>query len=72
MNILRINEVVHLTGLSRVTIWRLEQEDMFPQRVSLSPRRVGWKQNEVMEWLDTRPRVGSTDKIINTGGAKNV
>ena len=68
MSILRINEVAYLTGLSRVTIWRLEQKDMFPRRVSLSPRRVGWKQDEVMEWLDARPRVGVKTKTINTGG----
>ena len=72
MKILSLKEVILLTGLSKVTLWRLEQKNMFPQRVALSPRRVGWKHDEVMEWLDTRPRVGSTDKIINTGGAKNV
>ena len=70
MKILSLKEVVLLTGLSKVTLWRLEQKNMFPQRVALSPRRVGWKHDEVMEWLDTRPRVTAAE-TINTEGFEN-
>jgi len=59
MKVLPIKEVTNLTGLSRVTIWRMEHKGMFPQRVSLSPRRVGWRENEINEWLKSLPRVSS-------------
>ncbi len=57
MQILRLNEVADMTGLSRVTIWRMERAGKFPERISLSPRRVGWRRDEVHEWLESRPRV---------------
>lgn len=50
-------DVQLLTGLSRVTIWRLEKQALFPARVQLSPSRVGWLGPEVKAWIDSRPRV---------------
>ncbi len=52
--ILREREVKHLTGLSRVTRWRLEKVDRFPRRVQLTQRCVGWAESEVLEWLAER------------------
>ncbi len=52
--ILRIKEVVHITGLSRTTIWRLENKGTFPRRVSLGGSRVGWRLSEINQWLGTR------------------
>ncbi len=59
MKILRISEVLDLTGLSRATIWRKEREGTFPQRVQLGENSVGWKSDEVIQWLENLPR-GST------------
>ncbi len=59
MKILKQKEVVHLTGLSRVTIWRLGQKGKFPEKIVLSPNRVGWLENEVSDWITSRPRVSS-------------
>jgi prophage regulatory protein len=59
MKILKQKEVVHLTGLSKVTIWRLEQRGAFPTKISLSPNRVGWLEDEVLDWITSRPRVSS-------------
>jgi prophage regulatory protein len=58
MKILKLKEIVQLTGLSRVTIWRMEQRGEFPQKISLSPNRVGWIDSEVFDWIRSRPRVG--------------
>ena len=41
MKILKPNEVVEKTGLSRVTLWRLETSGNFPKRVNLTDARVG-------------------------------
>ena len=52
--ILREREVKHLTGLSRVTRWRLEKRGEFPKKVKLTERCVGWPEAEIMEWLTAR------------------
>ena len=59
MKILKLKEVVYLTGLSRVTIWRLEQRGDFPTKIVLSPNRVGWLEDEVSDWIASRPRISS-------------
>jgi predicted DNA-binding transcriptional regulator AlpA len=55
--ILRANEVVSLTGLSRSTLWRLESAGSFPVRRQLSPGAVGWFISEVEKWLADRQAV---------------
>lgn len=62
MKILRIPELTKLTGLSRVTLWRLERDGNFPRRVQLSQNTVGWKASEVDEWLESRPRVSTENR----------
>lgn len=50
-------DVQLVTGLSRVTIWRLERGGGFPARVQISPGRVAWHGNEIKAFIDSRPRV---------------
>jgi predicted DNA-binding transcriptional regulator AlpA len=45
--ILRIAETTALTGLSTSTINRKQNEGLFPARLTLSERTVGWPSNEV-------------------------
>ena len=52
MKILREKEVVRITSLSRVTIWRLEAAGMFPKRVRISPGRVGWREMDILAWIE--------------------
>lgn len=54
---LRSREVIVLTGLSRTTIWRLENTGEFPSRKKLSAGAVGWASSEVQEWIMHRERV---------------
>ena len=56
-------EVREATGLSDTTIWRLEQQGLFPKRIQLSANRTGWFENEVIEWQESRPR-GIENRII--------
>ena len=56
MKILRLSDVVGLTGLSRVTLWRLEKRKKFPARIHLTKNRVGWIEDEVVGWMKSRPR----------------
>ena len=55
MKLLRHKAVIEATGLSRMTIWRLERARQFPQRRRLGPSAVGWVQAEIDEWIASRP-----------------
>jgi len=55
--ILRFPEVQELTGLSRTTLWRMEKDMKFPQRVQLGKASVGWSLGEVRAWIKHRSRV---------------
>jgi prophage regulatory protein len=55
MRFLRIRQVVQLTGLSRMTIYRLELAGKFPSRRKLSQNSVAWREEEISQWLNTRP-----------------
>ena len=70
MNILNPREVVEKIGLSRVTLWRLEKAGQFPERIKLTDHRVGWIESEVVEWIDSRPRVSKKSKPVAQGDKK--
>ena len=60
--ILRIPEVVEVTGLSRTTIWRRVKSGDFPAPVrlgSMATWSVGWPESKVERWLDSRPTLTS-------------
>ena len=54
IRMLKEAEVRAMTGLSRVTRWRMEDRGEFPQRVLLGARRVSWVESEVVAWLEDR------------------
>lgn len=55
--ILRKDEVQRLTGLSYTTIWRKERNGEFAARVRLGANSVGWREGDVLRWLDQREAV---------------
>ena len=57
MGILRPPRVEALTGLSRSTIRRMVNDGSFPPPVRLGARSIGWRESDVMNWLETRPTV---------------
>ena len=65
MKILKATEVALMTNLSRVTIWRLENEGKFPQRIRISTKRIGWLEDEVTKWIEKRPRVVSESEVTS-------
>src|SRR5690348_2349273 len=55
--VLRVAEVMKLTGLGRTTIWELERRGEFPTRVKRldsRSRAVGWRASEVARWIAER------------------
>ena len=53
--LIRLPEVLRLTGLSRSTVYRLEKEGRFVSRVRLGDRATAWRFEEVAAWIEARP-----------------
>ena len=43
-----------LVPYSDIQIWRLEQQGRFPRRIKLGPNRVGWSEQEILDWIEAR------------------
>ena len=63
MKILKVTQVEDKTALSRFTINRLEKAGEFPRRIRLGKNSVGWHEAEVIEWIDSRPRVTVPERV---------
>ena len=53
--LLKLEEVLCYTGLSRSEIYRQIQEGMFPRPVRVGKRAVRWRESEVEGWIEERP-----------------
>lgn len=51
---IRRRERREITGLSEATLYRLECQKKFPARIQLTPGRVGWSLQAVLEWCSQR------------------
>lgn len=56
IRLLRLPQVMEVVGLSRSTIYALQEEERFPKRVKLATRAVGWLEAEIQAWLAERIR----------------
>lgn len=55
MQLLRTKQVTTMTGLSRMTIYRLELAGQFPARRKLAKNSVAWLEDEIKAWIKSRP-----------------
>lgn len=63
--LLRVADVMALTGISRVTIHRLRKAREFPEPLRIGPRAVRWRESEIRRWMETQPR--ACDAPIDAG-----
>lgn len=54
MRLIRLREVMQVTGLARSTVYKYIAEESFPKPVSLGERCVGWVDDEVQDWIMAR------------------
>ncbi len=59
-SLLRLKAVIELTGLCRSNVYRLEAVGSFPARVKLSERASAWRREEIVAWIESRPRARMT------------
>ena len=57
--VLRLKDVKEATGLSRSSIYALQQRGSFPQSIRIGPKATGWYEDEVQNYIETRPRTRS-------------
>ena len=63
--ILRLTDVIAMTGLSRSTIYLRMVQGKFPKKINLGSRDVGWISSEVNEWIEERIRESRLVEAIN-------
>lgn len=49
--LIRIKEVMFLTGLARSTLYKWVQEKRFPAPIKLSKQFAAWRRSEVRNWI---------------------
>lgn len=54
MRVMKLNEVINTTGLSRSSIYAYMSKGNFPKPIQLGPRAVAWIEEEVQGWLMER------------------
>jgi len=52
--LLRMRDIIRITGLSKATIYRQMDAGTFPKSIPLGGRVVGWEAREVQLWIDER------------------
>lgn len=52
--ILRLPDLLHKTGFSRTTAYRMIKEEGFPKPIALGGRSVGWIESEIDGWIEER------------------
>ena len=53
-NLMRLPEVIKLTGFRRSQIYRLVNIGEFPKQVKISSKSVAWLESELEEWMDKK------------------
>lgn len=53
---LRLDEVLHITGLGRNTIYRRIKEGTFPKQIRIGPNSVAWRQSAIAMWMSDPTR----------------
>jgi prophage regulatory protein len=54
MKLIKLKDVMDITGLGRSTIYKYITEATFPKPVSLGKKSVAWVEGEVQEWVMER------------------
>jgi prophage regulatory protein len=63
--ILRSREVTHVTATSRATRWRMVKAGRFPAPVQLGDRSIGWRESDIVAWLQNRPTSGVVTSALS-------
>ncbi|MCF7986797.1 MAG: AlpA family phage regulatory protein [Methylovulum sp.] len=57
--LIRLQEVLHLTGLSRSGIYRGMDSGIFPKQIKIGDKAVAWSYEQVHAWLDEKLKLAA-------------
>ncbi len=52
--ILRLPEIKEICGISRSAIYQGMKDGTFPKSIPLGTRMVGWSQEEIENWIESK------------------
>ena len=67
VRIVRLPEVMRMTGLGESTIHRRYRDGTFPRPLRLGAKAIGWRREEVLESVELLPRVGVANGEVRDG-----
>ena len=56
-NLIRLREVMKITGFGRSHIYKLINIGEFPKQIQISPGSVAWLESELETWMKERIRL---------------
>ncbi|MBS0420209.1 MAG: AlpA family transcriptional regulator [Proteobacteria bacterium] len=65
--ILRLRDVMALTGLSRSSIYQYQAQNRFPKSIKVGDRTVGWIEEEVLQWIAGRIKASRPGSGMTVG-----
>ena len=68
MRLIRLKEVMALTGLGRASIYNFMDENKFPKSVSLGGRAVAWVESEIEGWILAKIEERDNKQLDNNQG----
>lgn len=66
MQILRLRDVIHTTGLGRSSIYKFSGQGLFPRPITLGGMSVGWRADRIDRWIVERIR--ERDSVAGNAG----
>lgn len=52
LQLLRAADLCKILGISNTTLWRWRKAEIIPEPISLGPRVIGWRLNDINSWLE--------------------
>jgi prophage regulatory protein len=62
--IIRLRDVINRVGLCRASIYAKILEGSFPKQISLGPNSVGWLEEEVTAWIESRIQASRPEAAV--------
>ncbi len=54
--VLKLPATLSVTGLGRTSMYDAMKANKFPQPVMLGKRAVGWRESDLIAWIESRPK----------------
>ena len=54
--LLNRGQLLDVIPLSYPTIWNLMRRDLFPRAIVVGKAKLAWREDEILQWINSRPR----------------